>query len=316
MRDISQKNDSLRTAVAKAILRVSPATIQLIKDQKIPKGDPLSCAKVAAIQAAKNTSQIIPLCHPIPVAFVGVDFQLDEDAIEIVTTVKAIYKTGVEMEALTAASVAALTIYDMTKMLDEVMQIESVRLESKTGGKSDRQVKNEGANYRAAVIVLSDTVAAGKAEDVSGHLIRKRLEKEGFDVVEYKVLPDDESEIIAAIRKHSDDGGADLIITTGGTGIGPRDTTPDAIKRLLDKELPGVTEQIRNYGQIRTPFSMLSRSLAGVRNKTVILCLPGSAGGVQDSMDAIFPAIKHSFKMLAGGNHAQRETSKTTKTEG
>jgi len=316
MRDISQKNDSLRTAVAKAILRVSPATIQLIKDQKIPKGDPLSCAKVAAIQAAKNTSQIIPLCHPIPVAFVGVEFQLDEDAIEIVTTVKAIYKTGVEMEALTAASVAALTIYDMTKMLDEVMQIESVRLESKTGGKSDRQVKNEGANYRAAVIVMSDTVAAGKAEDVSGHLIRKRLEKEGFDIVEYKVLPDDESEIITAIRKHSDDGGADLIITTGGTGIGPRDTTPDAIKRLLDKELPGVTEQIRNYGQVRTPFSMLSRSLAGVRNKTVILCLPGSAGGVQDSMDAIFPAIKHSFKMLAGGNHAQRETSKTTKTEG
>jgi cyclic pyranopterin monophosphate synthase len=316
MRDISQKNDSLRTAVAKAILRVSPATIQLIKDQKIPKGDPLSCAKVAAIQAAKNTSQIIPLCHPIPVAFVGVEFQLDEDAIEIVTTVKAIYKTGVEMEALTAASVAALTIYDMTKMLDEVMQIESVRLESKTGGKSDRQVKNEGANYRAAVIVMSDTVAAGKAEDVSGHLIRKRLEKEGFDIVEYKVLPDDESEIIAAIRKHSDDGGVDLIITTGGTGIGPRDTTPDAIKRLLDKEMPGVTEQIRNYGQVRTPFSMLSRSLAGVRNKTVILCLPGSAGGVQDSMDAIFPAIKHSFKMLAGGNHAQRETSKTTKTEG
>jgi cyclic pyranopterin phosphate synthase len=315
MRDISQKTDSLRTAVAKAILRVSPATIKTIKNGEVPKGDPLSCARVAAIQAAKNTSQIIPLCHPIPVAFVSVEFQLDEDAIEIVTTVKAIYKTGVEMEALTAASVAALTIYDMTKMLDEVMEIESVRLESKTGGKSDRQVKNDGAKYRAAVFVMSDTIAAGKAEDVSGHVIRKRLELEGFDIAEYRVLPDDEAEIIAAVRKSSDEGGVDLVVTTGGTGIGPRDTTPEAIKRLLDKELPGVTEQIRTYGQVRTPFSMLSRSLAGVRNKTLIICLPGSAGGVQDSMDAVFPAIKHSFKMLAGGNHRKRD-KETTKKEG
>lgn len=217
------------------------------------------------------------------------------------------------MEALTAASVAALTIYDMTKMLDEVMEIESVRLESKTGGKSDRQVKNGGAKYRAAVFVMSDTIAAGKAEDVSGHVIRKLLEQEGIDILEYRVLPDDEAEIIAAVRKSSDEGGVDLVVTTGGTGIGPRDTTPEAIKRLLDKELPGVTEQIRTYGQLRTPFSMLSRSLAGVRNKTLIICLPGSAGGVQDSMDAVFPAIKHSFKMLAGGNHGKRDKETTTK---
>jgi cyclic pyranopterin monophosphate synthase len=307
MRDISQKNDSLRTAVAKAVLRVSPSTIQLIKDGKIPKGDPLSCAKVAAIQAAKNTSQIIPLCHPIPVAFVGVEFQLDEDSIAIVTTVKAIYKTGVEMEALTAASVAALTIYDMTKMLDDLMQVETIRLESKTGGKSDRELKYEGARHRAAVFVMSDSVSAGKAEDVSGHLIQKRLGAEGFEIVEYKVLRDDESEIIAAIRQCADEMQVDLIITTGGTGISPRDHTPEAIKRLLDKELPGVTEQIRAYGQKRTPFSMLSRSVAGVRNKTVIISLPGSAGGVQDSLDAVFPAIKHAFKMIAGENHGKRD---------
>ncbi len=131
MRDISQKTDSLRTAVAKAVLRVSPSTIKAIKDGEIPKGDPLSCAKVAAIQAAKSTSQIIHCVIRFQLLTSALSFQLDEDAIEIVTTVKAIYKTGVEMEALTAASVAALTIYDMTKMLDEVMQIESVRLESK-----------------------------------------------------------------------------------------------------------------------------------------------------------------------------------------
>src|ERR1700722_19668440 len=152
MRDVSQKVNTYRTAVAKAVLRVSPSTITLIKEGKIPKGDPLAAAKIAAIQAAKSTSQIIPFCHPIPIEWVGVEFQLDEDAIEIITTVKAVYKTGVEMEALTAASVAALTIYDMAKMLDDVMEIQSVRLESKTGGKSDRHHAAPETPLRAAVL--------------------------------------------------------------------------------------------------------------------------------------------------------------------
>src|SRR5207248_7511418 len=101
----------------------SPRTIELIKKAEIPKGDPLPVAKVAAVQAAKNTSQIIPYCHPLPIDYVGVDFTIGKDHLAIDVTVKAVYKTGVEMEALTAASVAALTIYDMTKMLDEVMEM-------------------------------------------------------------------------------------------------------------------------------------------------------------------------------------------------
>ena len=125
----------------------------------LPKGSPLAVAKVAAIQAAKNTSTIIPYCHPIPVEFVGVEFHLDEDSIEIECTVRAVYKTGVEMEALTAASVAALTIYDMAKMVDDLMQIESVTLISKKGGKSDFAPdlinRKPGAKqHRAAVMVL------------------------------------------------------------------------------------------------------------------------------------------------------------------
>src|SRR5271170_5838284 len=121
MRDISHKPTTLRTAVAKSTLKMSPATIELVKQNKVPKGDPLPVARVAAIQAAKNTSQIIPFCHPLPVTHVNVEFKIDQDAIDILVTVKAIYQTGVEMEALTAASVAALTTYDMTKMLDDHM---------------------------------------------------------------------------------------------------------------------------------------------------------------------------------------------------
>ena len=131
MRDISRKSNSLRTACAEAVLRMAPATLVLVRKGGVPKGDPLPVAKVAAIQAAKQTSRIIPYCHPLPVDFVGVEFTLGEETITARVEVKAIYKTGVEMEALTGASVAALTLYDMLKMLDSTLEIIGVRLLAK-----------------------------------------------------------------------------------------------------------------------------------------------------------------------------------------
>lgn len=305
MRDVSQKVSTLRTAVAKAILRVSPETIDQIRKGTLPKGDPLAVARVAAIQAAKNTSQIIPYCHPLPIDYVRVDFMMDEDAIEIETTVKAIYKTGVEMEALTAASVAALTIYDMTKMVDDLMQIESVTLLSKTGGKSDyaESAENKNRKLKAAVLTLSDTISRGKGEDISGKLLVEGLEEQGFEIIEHSVLPDDETEIVPAVRRICDDLKADLLLTTGGTGVSPRDNTPEALKRLIERELPGIAEAIRAYGQERNSFSMLSRGIAGIRQNTIIVSLPGSQGAVKDGMKVLFPAIKHAFKMLEGQGH-------------
>ena len=137
MRDISEKQNTLRTATAKAVVRMNPQTLKLLNDGTLPKGDPRPVAKVAAIQAAKNTSQIIPYCHPLPVEFADCRFTLGSDTIEIITEVKSSYKTGVEMEALTAASVAALTIYDMLKPVDTALEIQNIQLLSKTGGKSD-----------------------------------------------------------------------------------------------------------------------------------------------------------------------------------
>ncbi len=306
MRDISSKVNTLRTATARATLKACPETILLIKNGGAPKGDPLPVAKVAAIQAAKNTSQIIPYCHPLPVDFVGVEFELDEDAIHIQTTVKAIYKTGVEMEALTAASVAALTIYDMLKMVDEVMQIESILLVDKKGGKSDFRNKRGGI-LKSAVIVLSDSCAAGTKQDISGRIIVERLKEEGLGVEEYKIIPDDADQAKAEILRLADDLKVDLLITTGGTGLSTRDTTPEAIKNLIERELPGVAETIRAYGQKRNPFAMFSRSLAGVRGKTVIITLPGSTGGVKDGMNALFPFIFHAFKMLNDECHDDKK---------
>lgn len=302
MRDISAKIPTLRTATAKTSLTLCPSTVLLIQSNKIPKGNPLEIAKVAAIQAAKSTSQLIPYCHPVRIDMVDVQFQLNTDSIDVMVKVKAIDKTGVEMEALTAASVAALTLYDMMKMLDESMEIQAVRLVEKTGGKSDFQQPFE-VPLHGAVLVISDSVSAGTKHDRSGQLIVERLEREGVELDDYKIVSDEPAEIKKAILHYCDKLQLDLVITTGGTGISPRDNTPEAMDGILERLMPGIVEATRAFGQERTPYSMLSRGKAGVRGKTLVINLPGSTGGVIDSLDSIFPAVLHSFKMLRGGTH-------------
>ncbi len=136
------------------------------------------------------------------------------------------------------------------------------------------------------------------------------MENEGLKVEEYNVVPDDIETIRLAVLRYADELNLDLVVTTGGTGISPRDNTPEAIESLLDRELPGISEAIRAYGQERTPYSMLSRSLAGTRGKALILNLPGSTGGVRDSLDALFPAVLHGFKMIWGGGHPEAQKEK------
>lgn len=314
MRDVSSKNKTLRIATAQAVLKVSPGTIRIIEEGRVPKGDPLSVSKVAAVQAAKNTPQILPYCHPVPMDYVEVLFNLGEDTITVTVIAKAIYKTGVEMEALTAAAAAALNLYDMLKMLDEAMEIQGVRLLEKQGGKSDFR-QNFASRLQAAVLVISDSIAAGGKTDRSGRTIVDWLEAEGLAVVDYRIVADDVAGIRNAILDYVDAQKLDLVITTGGTGVSPRDNTPEAVQDLFEKELPGVAEAVRAYGQERTPYSMLSRSTAGIRGKSLILNLPGSTGGVRDAMDVLFPSVLHAYKMLWGGGHPDRDISEEVKKE-
>jgi len=302
MRDISRKSNSLRKACAEAVLRMAPATLALVRNGGVPKGDPLPVARVAAIQAAKQTSRIIPYCHPLPVDFVGVEFTLGEETITARVEVKAIYKTGVEMEALTGASVAALTLYDMLKMLDSTLEIIGVRLLTKHGGKSDF---GQALDWKpqTAVLVISDSVSAAKKEDTSGPLIMARVEEEGFKVADYTVIPDDPDRIKSALVEYADKQKLDLVFTTGGTGIGPRDSTPDATEEIIEQTLDGIPEAARLFGSQRTPFSMLSRAVAGIRGSTLIVNLPGSEKGVGESLDAIMPGVKHALKMVRGEGH-------------
>ncbi|MDR3565509.1 MAG: cyclic pyranopterin monophosphate synthase MoaC [Negativicutes bacterium] len=146
MVDVSAKDDSQRQAIAEGRIRMLPETMALVKQGLVGKGDVLGVAQVAGIMGAKNTWQLIPMCHPLLLTGINVEFSLDEgsNCIDIAATVKTTGKTGVEMEALTAAAVAALTIYDMCKAVDKGMQIEFVRLAVKTGGKSGTYRRDSG----------------------------------------------------------------------------------------------------------------------------------------------------------------------------
>jgi len=296
MINITHKSPTLRKAIATAVVKVSSAeTMSALKNGTVPKGNVLESARVAALFAAKRTSDVIPDCHPLPVEFTEIRFAISDLTITIESEIHTIYKTGVEVEAMYAASVAALTIYDMLKPIDKHIEISSIRLLQKSGGKSDVMLK-DGTSYTAAVIVCSDSIAAGKKEDKAGKAIIDKLKKSNVDAVSYEIIADDmgmiQQKIKEAVAKN-----ISMVILTGGTGLSKRDVTPEAVKPLLDQEIPGIVEWARQYGQQRTPFAMLSRGVAGFIKDTLVLTLPGSITGVNETMDALFPHVLHVFEV-------------------
>jgi molybdenum cofactor synthesis domain-containing protein len=149
--------------------------------------------------------------------------------------------------------------------------------------------------------VTSDS--RGYNEDKSGKFIINKLKENRFEVVDYKVVTDDFEKIESSLKRFCDELRVNLVVTTGGTGVGPRDVTPDVTRKVIQKELTGVGEALRSYGQRRTPSSMLSRGISGVREKTLIVNLPGSLRAVSQSLNSIFPGLLHVFDMLEGKGH-------------
>lgn len=302
MVNITHKVSSLRTAIAVARLKVSePETIEAIRNRQVPKGDVFEFGRAAGLLAVKKTSDVIPDCHPLPVEFTGITYAIEDLTVVISVEVHTIYKTGVEVEAMHGASVVALTLYDMLKPIDKGVEITSIALKEKNGGKTDFKESLTGS-LRCAVIVCSDSVAAGAKQDAAGKAIMEQLQQYGLTTAHYDVIPDEFALIQEKVAQVSNEG-YNLAIFTGGTGLSPRDVTPEAISPLFDREVPGIMEAARAYGQQRTPYAMLSRGVAGFIGNTLVLTLPGSTRGASETMDALFPYIIHIFRVAEGMRH-------------
>ena len=299
MVDVTEKTPSIRRARAEGIIMLRADTINLIQNEAMPKGNVLTAAKIAGIQAAKKTWDLIPMCHQLNLSFVDLEFELDREQIMIRSIVKTREATGVEMEALTAVSTAALTIYDMCKAVDKTMTISAIKLVEKIGGKSGHAIEYRP---RVGIITMSDSISAGKSEDRSGPMLLKGFTDSGCKGDHQKVLPDGSEELIPTIEAWIQDG-VELIITTGGTGLGPRDLTIQMVENNIDSRLPGIEQALHAYGRGKVKTAMLSRLTAGVVKGTIVVCLPGSTGAAKDALKVLIPTIFHSFHMMKGEKH-------------
>lgn len=296
MVDITHKSFTLRKAIATATVKTSSAeTILAIENRTVPKGDIFEFSRASALFAVKKTSDVIPDCHPLPVEFTSVTFKIEDLAVIISVEVHTIYKTGVEVEAMHGASVAALVMYDMLKPIDKHVEIQNIRLLEKQGGKSDNS-KFINSDIKAAVVVCSDSAFRGEKEDTSGKAICNTLEKYQLKNIDYQIIVDDFKTIQSTLINYKENN-FDLIIFTGGTGLSSRDVTPEAVSPLIDRHIPGIMETARNYGQQRIKTAMLSRGVAGFSGKTLVLTFPGSKKAVEESMEALFPQVLHVFQL-------------------
>ena len=293
MVDVSGKEVTARTATASGRFVTTAEVIALVKAEGMPKADVLATARIAGIQGAKKTSELIPLCHPIFLSSVSIDFELDETSIVVTATAKTTGQTGVEMEALTAVAIAGLTLHDMVKAVDAAATMTDVRVVEKHGGKSDTAAVTPNT---AIVLVSSTRSAAGTQDDTTGPRIAAWLDERHYSTqTEIVADADIHTALAAAVAAHPA-----VIITTGGTGASPSDRTPEATAAVLDVELPGVAEAIRALGLTKTPTAALSRALAGVAGGTVVVNLPGSPGGVKDGLAVLDELLPHLVAQVAG----------------
>lgn len=328
MIDVGGKEVTRREAVAEGVLVTTAEVVQLLIDDGLKKADALATARIAGIAGSKRTSDLIPLCHPLPIDSVSLDLLPAGSGVRIVATVATSGRTGVEMEALTAVTVAGLTLHDMVKAVDPAASLTDVRLLTKTGGKrgewdrdvwlaerdsAGRSAGHDGADTAtttaspavrartAAVLVASTRGASGERQDTTGPQIAEWLEAHSFSVDEIAVVADAD---VAATLPRLLAAGPAAIITTGGTGLSPTDVTPEATAPLLDRPIPGIAESIRAAGA-KIPTAALSRGLAGVANGTVIVNLPGSPGGVRDGLGVLDGVLDHLVAQISGGgDHA------------
>jgi cyclic pyranopterin monophosphate synthase len=292
MIDITHKYNTLRIAQAEAIVSLgSEETMERVQSKTVPKGDVLEMAKTAGLLGIKQTAHLIPDCHPLPIEFTGISYDLSTSEIKILVTCKTIYKTGVEVEAMHGASIVALTIYDMLKPIDKNIEIKRIRLVSKSGGKSD--IKNrDTSNMKAAIINCSNAIMRGDKLPLASEATSQLLHDNGLNQAIIHNVEEDAVKLTSIVKQLLQEG-VDLIVCLGSTGLTTKDVANKVFSKLIEIPAPGVIEATRSHGLDRSPAAMLSNGQAGFINNTFVLSLPGSQNGARESLERLFPFIIH-----------------------
>lgn len=316
MIDVGGKRLTHRRAVAAGKIFLGSRAFAKVKDKTLDKGDCFPMAEIAGIIGAKQCAVVLPMCHPLPLDQVTVSFELDhaEKAVRAFCEAVAYARTGVEMEALAGANSALMCIWDLCKGTDPVLRISDVELLTKTGGKSGVWINSAAfipqwvfdrlpnqkplADRKVAVIVMSDRASEGIYEDESGKYLVERIENEGGEVCDYRLIPDDETEIDLAISEISGTHDPHVIICTGGTGPGPRDVTPNILKKHLNPELPGFGEWLRSESAAYTKTAWLSRMGGGLVGRALLIALPGSLQAVKECFDIFMEGLPKAIIMI------------------
>lgn len=354
MVDVGSKAATHRAAVAEAIVRISPELAAAINADSLPKGNLIEVVRLAGISAAKRTDELIPLCHSLPLDYVDVRVEVEDALVRIVAEARTQARTGVEMEALTAVSVAALTVIDMGKAIDKGITIQRVQLVEKRGGRSGHYVAgDQGTEHttssddapesgkhhntpheaeavnqrqsqqqslsspvRAAVLTISDRCSRGESEDFSGPAVQQILAQQlGAQIKAVDCVPDEIEVVCEVLQRWSHvDAGIDLVVTTGSTGLAQRDIAPEAAMRVIQREHSGVMELARARCASKTPLAYLSRGVAGAANHTFIVTLPGSMRGAVETLEAMLDVLPHAIEILRGEAHDHGEPAESLPT--
>ena len=321
MADVRRKRPTSRRAVAVGELYPGAEAFAAIVDRRLPKGDALLMAEIAGLQGAKLASMLMPLCHPLLLEKVEVRCVAvpERHAIRVYCEVATEARTGVEMEALAGVNAALLTIYDLTKPVEPALAIGGIRLLFKEGGKKGLWLHPDGISseeqvhykpqaiarldgWRAAVLTLSDRASQGDYQDQSGPLLVQALRGLGADVDAAEVLADEARPLMLRLRTLAD-AGVGLVLTTGGTGLGPRDITPEALAEVADRRVPGLAEMFRSESRHHTALAWLSRADAVMVGSMLVVALPGSPRAVAQGIAILAPLLAHARAMIEGGVH-------------
>ncbi len=321
MADVRRKRITQRRAVAVGELHPGADAFAAIVERRLPKGDALAMAEIAGLQGAKHASQLMPLCHPLLLELVEVRCLPDSDrqVIRVYCEAATEARTGVEMEALAGVNAALLTLYDLTKPVQPALQLSGIRLLFKEGGKQGLWLHPQGmtdaerAHYRphsparldgwrCAVLTLSDRASSGDCVDRSGPLLVDGLQALGAEVVTSALLADERAPLADRLRALAASN-IGLVLTTGGTGLGTRDTTPEALADVATRRVPGLAELFRSESRQHTPLAWLSRADAVLIDQTLVIALPGSPKAVQQALEILAPLLAHARAMLEDGSH-------------